>query len=184
MPNLSFKFNLYAFPKKSILYADRQIKQTCLTLVTHQLHLKIPCDWCCASTAPKTQPRRLRFFLFWSFLKKLRNKLVRNLFPISVPFESRYSIRCDLWRSHISAHGATHFHVDIACYVNPNGPTISFGIQSESRYFEWCDSSMSRATPLDVTYFGSKSVVKLLQNYSKILSLKLVYLVNKYFLNK
>jgi hypothetical protein len=29
----------------------------------------------------------------------------------------------------------------------------------ESRYFDWRDSSMSRATPFGVTHFGSKSAV-------------------------
>jgi hypothetical protein len=59
--------------------------------------------------------------------------------------------------SHASQVGATHFHVDIGCHVNPTGPTTPFGTQNESRHFEWYDSSMSRATPFGMTHFGSKS---------------------------
>jgi hypothetical protein len=41
---------------------------------------------------------------------------------------------------------ATHFHVDIRCHVNLIGPIT-----------KWRDSNISRATPFDVTHFGSKS---------------------------
>jgi hypothetical protein len=82
----------------------------------------------------------------------------KSFFFKSDPFESRQSVRRDLRRSHTSSLGATHFHVDIGCHVNPTGRTITFGIQNDSHHFEWCDSSMSRVTPFGMTGFGSKSV--------------------------
>jgi hypothetical protein len=92
------------------------------------------------------------FFYFGHFNKYLRNKLGQSFFFKYGPFELRQSIRRDLRRSHASALGTTHFHVNIGCHINPIGPTTTFGIQNESRHFEWHDSNMSRATPFGMTY--------------------------------
>jgi hypothetical protein len=52
----------------------------------------------------------------------------------------------------------SHLHMDIGCHVNSIDPTTSFGTQNESCHFKWRDSSMSRATPFDMTHFWLKSV--------------------------
>jgi hypothetical protein len=57
-------------------------------------------------------------------------------------FESRQFVRRDLQRSYASLLGATHPHVDIGYHINPTGPTTTFGIQNESRYFELRDFSI------------------------------------------
>jgi hypothetical protein len=67
----------------------------------------------------------------------------KSFFSKSDPFESHQSVRRNLRISHASAHGVTHFHVDIDCHINPTGPTTSFSTQIESHHFEWCDSSTS-----------------------------------------
>jgi hypothetical protein len=97
------------------------------------------------------------FFYFGLFNQYLRNKSSKKVFFKSSPFESRQSVRHDLSMNHVSAHDVTHFHVDIDCHINLTGSTTSFGTQNELRHFELRDSSMSRATHLDVTHFGSKS---------------------------
>jgi hypothetical protein len=79
---------------------------------------------------------------------------IKSFFFKSDRFESRQSVRRDLWKSYASAHGMTHFHIDIGCHVNPIGATTPFDTQNKSRHFEWCDSSMSSSTPLHVTHFG------------------------------
>jgi hypothetical protein len=105
-----------------------------------------------------THARSHRFFSILPFLINIwEMNPNKSFFSKSDPFGSRQSVRCDLRRSHSSSLGATHFHVDIGCYVNPIDLTITFGIQNDSHHFEWCDSSMSHVTPFGMTDFGSKS---------------------------
>jgi hypothetical protein len=97
----------------------------------------------------------------------------KSFFFKSDPFESCQSVRRDLRRSHTSSLGATHFHVDIGCHVNPIDLTITFGIQNDSHHFEWCDSSMSRVTPFGMTDFGSKSASLFFLSFTGFLELKI-----------
>jgi hypothetical protein len=91
------------------------------------------------------------FFLFWSFLINIREKNPdKSFFSKFDIFESRQSIRRDLWKSHVSSLSATHFYVGIGSNINLIGPSIIFGIQNESHHIEWRDSSMSHATSFGV----------------------------------
>jgi hypothetical protein len=57
-------------------------------------------------------------------------------------------------------------HVDIRCHINPVGPVIFFGTQNEPHYFDWRGFSMSRATPLDMTHFRSKSAKSIFLSFN------------------
>jgi hypothetical protein len=77
------------------------------------------------------------FFSILVFLINIREmNLGKSFFFKSTSFEPRQSVQRGLRRSHASSLGATHFCVDIGCHVNPIDPTITFGIQNESRHFE------------------------------------------------
>jgi hypothetical protein len=84
-------------------------------------------------------------FILTIFLKKSRNKILRNLFPSSTHFKSRQSDWRDLWMSRVMWH------------LNLIGSTTHFSTQNELRYFDWRYSSMSLVTPFDVTHFMLKS---------------------------
>jgi hypothetical protein len=88
--------------------------------------------------------RNRRIFSILTFLINIwqMNSVKRFLSSKFGPFKSHHSVRCDLWRTHITAHGMTHF---------PH--------KNESYPFEWCDSNMSHATPLGATHFGLKLTV-------------------------
>jgi hypothetical protein len=68
--------------------------------------------------------------------------------------------------SSLKPPGTTHFYMDIDCYVNPGCPITFFGTQNESRHFDWCDSSMSLATPIGVTHFWVKTSLSLFESFS------------------
>jgi hypothetical protein len=99
------------------------------------------------------------FFCILIFFKKIKKWTCSKLIFKTCPSQVVLINLRDLWSSHISVHNVTYLHMDTRCQVNLIGSTTSFDTQNDSRHFKWCDSSMSRVTPFDVTHLGSKSAV-------------------------